>query len=437
MSVFEVTEEIVYAISEYGTTLEKNVYVLEKIQKGLEVLAENWQASAYDRAILRGLVSNIANKIEEIKFICKGKQDRKGGKDEEGEEEKKQERGEKDCPTTFKPEYIENAIPLDRLVALDEPYRIIYHNVMVPLIYADVAQRLKLRAPNVLLYGPGGTGKTTLIRTVAQALGRQVIIASAADIKGSLVGQSEKCFQEMLDIGRDIDGIVFVDEIDTILAGENEIPKQFQGAFKQLVQTGDNANMPPPVLMGATNMPWAITDAAIQRRFGLKLLVPLPNPDERIKYVEDRINEIKTCPGELGLQLTNEQRDELQRLTRGFSQDDLRRLIQTARRQSRYGLGNVEDLRFQKNAAGNYDIYLDNEAPPGSLTLEEVVERNEDHLICWRTVNYTDLTDVIASKVVAASNDRRTITQFLEYAESQRDETGIAMLQATLAEFPE
>jgi SpoVK/Ycf46/Vps4 family AAA+-type ATPase len=87
--------------------------------------------------------------------------------------------------------------------------------------------------------------------------------------------------------------IIFVDEIDSLLSSrsggdnENEASRRLKTEF--LIQwsslasaaaSRDNSSTPRVLVLAATNLPWAIDDAA-RRRFVLRQYIPLPERETR------------------------------------------------------------------------------------------------------------------------------------------------------------
>ena len=62
-----------------------------------------------------------------------------------------------------------------------------------PRVYKGAFNRLKVKSPRgVLLYGPPGCSKTTLVRAVASAAGSSFFSLSGADVFSAYLGDAEK-----------------------------------------------------------------------------------------------------------------------------------------------------------------------------------------------------------------------------------------------------
>lgn len=343
------------------------------------------------------------------------------------------------CPTDFRPYDVSKAIPMAEIIGLNEAKERIRKDVIVPMRFPVVAKEQKLEAPNVLLYGPGGTGKTTLVEAVAKDLGIELYEASSGQIKGKFVGQSEKCLEMLLNLGRrGGEVVIFLDEVDALLAGDTDVERAFQGNFKQVVQPGKN--MPPPVLMGATNAPWRITDDAIQRRFGMKLYISLPTPDQRVEYVKMLATQLKDCEGKARNldEFTADQWIYIRDNTKGFTPDDLRNLFATVRRRNPKALSEEATLYFCEQPDKCIQVLLAAEAQGKSgcvRGLGAVLPAEKRRKICWPAARFEDFKTVLETGQIRAANTVETLQQFVDYAQKVKDIRSIPSIQRSIQEL--
>ena len=118
--------------------------------------------------------------------------------------------------------------------------------------------------------------------------------------------------------------VIFVDEIDSLLTSrsggdnENEATRRLKTEF--LIQWSSldsaaaartNAMSPRVLVLAATNLPWAIDDAA-RRRFVLRQYIPLPEQETR------RV-QFKSLLSRQHHSLTDEQLKQLVQMTEGRS----------------------------------------------------------------------------------------------------------------------
>jgi len=141
---------------------------------------------------------------------------------------------------------------------------------------------------NYLLMGPPGTGKTTLISTLAANCGMDTLIVPCSQIGSSFVNGSAQALQDLYEQAKQrvrmgAKGvIVFLDEIDHLTKSRTG----HQSAEDDKVVTTLNnymdgiSRMPQIITIGATNHP-EVMDDAILSRFN-KFEVGYPKTDEEI-----------------------------------------------------------------------------------------------------------------------------------------------------------
>jgi transitional endoplasmic reticulum ATPase len=86
---------------------------------------------------------------------------------------------------------------------------------MWPLLYPEWFAKLDVkRTKGVLVYGPPGCGKTTLVRAMASMSGATFLSISAAAIFSPYVGDSEKALTQVFHKARlGAPSVLFIDEI--------------------------------------------------------------------------------------------------------------------------------------------------------------------------------------------------------------------------------
>ncbi|XP_037690011.1 spermatogenesis-associated protein 5-like protein 1 [Choloepus didactylus] len=195
-----------------------------------------------------------------------------------------------------------------------------------PLKFPQEFARMGLTQPKgVLLYGPPGCAKTTLVRALATSCHCSFVSVSGADLFSPFVGDSEKVLSQVFRQARaNTPAIVFLDEIDSILGSRsaskrgcdvqervlsvllNELDGvglktverrgsklEQQGKCKELKKNEElefqdvfNRNV---VIVAATNRPDVLDDALL-RPGRLDKMIYIPPPDEK-----GRLSILKVC----------------------------------------------------------------------------------------------------------------------------------------------
>ncbi|KAM9816791.1 ATPase family gene 2 protein homolog B [Neosynchiropus ocellatus] len=116
------------------------------------------------------------------------------------------------CPVTW-----------DQIGGLDEVKVKLRQSIEWPMMYPEAFTRLGLSRPRgVLLYGPPGCAKTTLVRAAASASHCTFLSVSGADLYSPYVGDSEKALAQLFRQARACAPcILFLDEIDSLIGSRS------------------------------------------------------------------------------------------------------------------------------------------------------------------------------------------------------------------------
>ncbi|KAJ3403574.1 spermatogenesis-associated protein 5-like protein 1 [Chytriomyces hyalinus] len=165
-----------------------------------------------------------------------------------------------------------------------------------PITRRAVFQRLGLKPPRgILLYGPPGCSKTTLVRVIASTSNATFLSINGASLYSPFVGDSEQSVRSLFQRARlSSPSVIFLDEIDAIV-GSRDLSGGGGGArdstqesvLSSLLNEMDGIEGAKDVLVvGATNRPDMI-DAALMRpgRFDKILYVPPPDEPSRLKIL--------------------------------------------------------------------------------------------------------------------------------------------------------
>ncbi|CAO2579059.1 Ribosome biogenesis protein SPATA5L1 [Lemmus lemmus] len=229
-----------------------------------------------------------------------------------------------------------------------------------PLKFPQEFARMGLKPPNgLLLYGPPGCAKTTLVRALATSCHCSFVSVSGADLFSPYVGDSEKVLSQVFRQARaNTPALVFLDEIDSVLGSRsvgtlgcdvrervlsvllNELDgvgvrtverrgnkSDHQGKYQELElffsQEYQEILHQNVMVVVATNRPDVLDDALL-RPGRLDKMIYVPPPDE-----EGRLSILKVCTNNMPLG-PDVSLERLAAETGFFSGADLRNLCKEA-----------------------------------------------------------------------------------------------------------
>jgi len=107
----------------------------------------------------------------------------------------------------------------DRIGGLESVKRRLQQAVEWPMIYADTFKALGLKPPRgILLHGPPGCAKTSLVRALASSVHASFFSLDTASLYSSFLGEAERILRELFARARNnAPSVVFLDEIDAMV----------------------------------------------------------------------------------------------------------------------------------------------------------------------------------------------------------------------------
>lgn len=178
---------------------------------------------------------------------------------------------------------------------------------------------------SALLFGPPGTGKTTLAHHLAARLGVTLVAVQSEQLVGSHLGASGQNVATLFQSLKEADGrcVVLLDEIDSIGSrrsnDDQACAREMNSTLNTLLRYVESFS---GILVAATNREDAL-DPALWRRFGMQIPVLLPSDNERYAII---------CRYAAPFSLTDEDAELLTDLTYGASPALLRGLMEGLKR---------------------------------------------------------------------------------------------------------
>ncbi len=156
-----------------------------------------------------------------------------------------------------------------------------------PLTRGAAYKRFGLAPPRgILLYGPPGCSKTTLVRALAGAVSASFFSLSGAEVFSPWVGDAESCLRKVFARAREASpSILFLDEIDAMVGsrgiGGSGGRGSSVGVLATLLTEMDGlAALGDVIVVGATNRKEAL-DPALLRPGRLEVHIHVPLPDSK------------------------------------------------------------------------------------------------------------------------------------------------------------
>lgn len=181
--------------------------------------------------------------------------------------------------------------------------------------------------PGILIYGLPGTGKTLLVRAIAEQNVLHILSISGADLQSTFAGHKGNRIKGLFAFARTLYRCaIFIDEADIILRSRiaNKGNQDHISTLNQFLAEMDGSNdrnTNNPIVIVASNRPFDI-DEAVLRRLELRILIEMPDITCRKKILETHLASETTDP-DLDF-------FELAFITKGYTGYDLQALVREA-----------------------------------------------------------------------------------------------------------
>ncbi len=201
------------------------------------------------------------------------------------------------------------------------------NKVKVLIKYLDDPDKFGPWAPkNILFYGLPGTGKTMLVKALANELEVPLHLIKATSLIGEHVGDSASKIHDLFKKASEkTPSIIFIDEIDAIALHRSfqslrgDVSEIVNSLLTEMDGISENESV---ITIGATNNPTSL-DYAVRSRFEEEIEFILPNDEERKEILEKNL---KTIPLEYDLNM-----NKITKMTKGMSGRDIKeKILKTA-----------------------------------------------------------------------------------------------------------
>ena len=140
---------------------------------------------------------------------------------------------------------------------------------------------------NILMFGPPGTGKTTLAAATAGNLNSTFFSTKGSSLLSKYYGESSKLVAALYKVARRMaPSVVFIDEFEALTpqrgsgerSSDNKVVTEFLNTLDGFEKYTDNSFV---LTIAATNYPWLLDDAIVSRFKGMPIYIPLPDEEAR------------------------------------------------------------------------------------------------------------------------------------------------------------
>ncbi|XP_052099557.1 ribosome biogenesis protein SPATA5L1-like [Mytilus californianus] len=151
----------------------------------------------------------------------------------------------------------------------------------------------KVLPKGILLRGPPGTGKTSLVKHVGCECNAYIITVNSPEVFGARPGETEENLSKILDkaltFSEEGRTILFLDEVDTLCPDRRHLDGQKEiNLTKLLVDFFDRITSNENIMViGATNRPVSV-DNVLRRpgRFDKEIMINVPNESQRLDILK-------------------------------------------------------------------------------------------------------------------------------------------------------
>ncbi len=222
----------------------------------------------------------------------------------------------------------------EEIGGLFEARKEIFNSILFPLKYPDIYSKFGIsQSAGILMYGPRGTGKTSIAKALANETSVNFIQVNPTDIFRKYVGEAEKNVSNIFAKARTLKPcIIFFDEFDSIGntrdSGGDSASQVGKRVVTQLLVEMDGFESRNGIfLLAATNRPEAIDPSFLRPgRFDKSLYIGLPTKEERQSILKVHLRSLEKN----GISIDKINLNTISSKTEGFSGADIALLVKEA-----------------------------------------------------------------------------------------------------------
>eukprot|EP01004_Peranema_trichophorum_P001550 NODE_118_length_3592_cov_50.752666_g100_i0.p1 GENE.NODE_118_length_3592_cov_50.752666_g100_i0~~NODE_118_length_3592_cov_50.752666_g100_i0.p1 ORF type:complete len:1162 (-),score=251.75 NODE_118_length_3592_cov_50.752666_g100_i0:106-3072(-) len=296
-------------------------------------------------------------------------------------------------------------VTFDQIGSHDKVKQMLSEVVLLPLTRPGLFTRSSLLKPckGMLLFGPPGTGKTMLAKAIATEARAHFINITMGVITSKWFGEAEKLVAAVFSLARKLaPSIIFIDEVDAMLGKrssdhEHETMRKLKNEFMSAWDGLKSQDYEQVMVLAATNRPGDLDDAVL-RRMPRRILVDLPDVDNRKQILQVILKDEDLCP--------NVDFDALAQVTSNYSGSDLKQMcIAAAYRPVR------EYLRTEYN----------NSDKSSDLSNSSDALAENDSLVKLRPLKMEDFNEAIKEVGASLSEEALSINELRKWNELYGD----------------
>lgn len=234
-------------------------------------------------------------------------------------------RYERKIHETKEPE-MERGITLDEIPDLEEAKHVLRDEILHPITETDLVREFDISGTkNLLLYGPKGCQKLSLLKAAGNDIGIPMRVITGMEFK-EVVSEGgrdvvEKLFDEMRDMAP---SVIVVTKIEKI-ASQDITEKHGQNVFESFLNLlKDVEEVNNVTLIGTSHYPDRLNSELFERgRFEKRMFIPEPNIERREELFEIHLDPIPT--------VKDIDYRELAELSENYTSDDIKSCIEDAK----------------------------------------------------------------------------------------------------------